>query len=189
MGSRPLHLSHPNRNAVTIKPRKANMTTFTPHKKRASLEIIYPQNYSTDERMEWHKGHGELKELQFSSRAMARFSEIRRRVDNLAWTIMRIYEDSERNTWTHEKQLSQLTEWVYNTATYRKLPSWGKNELAGVVFVLRAQQNRKLVWTHVLDGKRVKSGSPELSGRYHELKDGESAHCWQKPDGTFVRFS
>lgn len=72
-----------------------------------------------------------------------------------AWTLERCLKWRERNVFTHSR--------------WGKFPQWAITEVYTAFNIYIQQLEDKLAWTHVLDGKRVFSHSPETVDRVHDI--------------------
>lgn len=87
--------------------------------------------------------------------------------------------------WTFEKCLDWRQEHIFDNPYWQKLPRWAKSEIQSYFECVFDDLIEKLVWTHVLDGKRILSGSPETKNRdkdifeqHNERVDHFSCHCY-----------
>lgn len=98
------------------------------------------------------------------------------------------------SVWTFEKTLQWRTERLYDQDRYKKLPRWAVERISGILSVYDALHQAKLVWTHVLDGRRSHHRDPRFENRHVEISNQEpnlSAFCYalnfHEDDGGLIR--
>lgn len=106
-------------------------------------------------------------------------------------TMQELWQRAEKERWTLTKLLAERDSRIFAYDSWRKLPAIEQSYLFGYWGALLDRCFRSVfVFTHVLDGQRIPAGDKRLEGRYSELAEGQSAHCWPaNTDGYYATFN
>ena len=77
--------------------------------------------------------------------------------------------------WTMESMEHHMQK-VATQLQLKRLPEWAKYQMQGVWKLYRLMVERNLVWTHVLDGKRIPAKEIPAQ-RLRDIDKAASAHC------------
>jgi hypothetical protein len=119
-------------------------------------------------------------------RAELRYDKIHKAYESAKGTMTRIWTEALTNMDTHETILKKRSD-LMSSGTWEAMDSYNSAKCMGISDVLSDLLWKELVWTHVLDGKRVLSKSfPD--DRIRDIDTDESAHCYVSPEGKLVPF-
>lgn len=76
-----------------------------------------------------------------------------------------------KNGWTFERVLDWKTRNILKNATYQKLPRWAKEKIDTAFNIYYNILESTLIWTHVLDGKRIIYSDPAADNRAKDIHD------------------
>lgn len=92
--------------------------------------------------------------------------------------LQSLFRQTWRQKYTHDKML-ELRKAIYEKDYYKLLPRWAQAEVSGFFGALyECEINRRILWTHVFEGKRVLCHAPCLDGKHGELDAKLSYHCY-----------
>lgn len=98
--------------------------------------------------------------------------------------MIRIWTEGADNLETHEMILENRSKLV-ESETWKRMAAYDRARVWGISDAMYDLMWKRLVWTHVLDGKRVLS-TDVPSERIHDIDTDDSAHCYVTPEGMLV---
>jgi hypothetical protein len=109
-------------------------------------------------------------------RAVQRFDHQQQAYNRMLHDLMRVYQDAPVKGTTHEKILEHRLA-MMDSKAWKDLPYHWHARLNGVNDVLFTTLSNGLIWTHVLDGVRVRCKEVP-DNRLRDLDMEQSAHCY-----------